>query len=93
MGHFEAAFEAVLYEKDAAVRRRIRDRMHKADRSLGGSIWRLRTTRGVRRDEFGALNEKTIARIERGEVAKPQRATLDAIASRLGVSVKELATY
>ena len=93
MGEFEAAFDAVLYEKDAAARRRMRVRMRAEDRSLGGSIWRLRTVRGVRRDEFGAVNQKTIARIERGEVAKPQRATLDAIASRLGVSVEELTTY
>jgi transcriptional regulator with XRE-family HTH domain len=47
----------------------------------------------MRRHEFGEIDEKTIARIERGEVKKPQRATLKAIASQLAVPVEELETY
>lgn len=93
MGDYEAAFDAVLYEHDSASRRRMRERMRENDRTLGGSIRRLRELRGVRREEFGEIDEKTIARIERGEVKKPQRATLEAIASRLGVQVDELETY
>ena len=93
LGDFEASFDAVLYEHDAASRRRMRDRMRKSDQSLGGSIRRLRELRGIRRREFGEIDEKTIARIERGEVKKPQQATLEKIAARLGVSVDELGTY
>jgi hypothetical protein len=93
LGDYEASFDAVLYEYDAASRRRMRERMRASDRSLGGSIRRLRELRGVRRHEFGEVDEKTIARIERGEVKKPQRATLEKIAARLGVSVDELGTY
>ena len=93
MGDYEAAFDSVLYEQDASARKRLRDRMRTQDRTLGGSLWRLRTMRGVRRDEFGEIDEKTIARIERGEVKKPQRATLEVIASRLGVSAEEIETY
>jgi hypothetical protein len=93
MGDYEAAFDAVLYEHDTASRQRMRERMRERDRSLGGSIWRLRTLRGIRRGEFGKIDGKTIARIERGEVKKPQRATLEVIASRLGVGVEELETY
>ena len=93
MGDYETTFDAVLYEQDAVARKRMRDRMRAQDRTLGGSLWRLRTMRGVRRDEFGKIDEKTIARIERGEVKKPQRATLEAIASRLGVSGAEIETY
>jgi DNA-binding Xre family transcriptional regulator len=47
----------------------------------------------VRRDEFGQIDEKTIARIERGEVKRPRRVTLEAIAARLGVSVEDIETY
>jgi hypothetical protein len=93
MGDYEAAFDAVLYEQDAAARKRMRGRMRAQDRTLGGSVWRLRTMRGVRRDEFGEIDEKTIARIERGEVQKPQRGTLEVIASRLGVGVDDLESY
>jgi hypothetical protein len=93
MGDYEASFDAVLYEHVAAARRRIRARMRKKDRTLGGSIRRLRELRGMRRHEFGEIDEKTIARIERGEVKKPQRATLKAIASQLAVPVEELETY
>ena len=80
MGDYEASFDAVLYEHDAAARRRMRARMRKKDRTLGGSIRRLRELRGMRRHEFGEIDEKTIARIERGEVKRPQRATPKAIA-------------
>ena len=93
LGDYEAAFDAVLYEHDAVSRKRLRARMRAKDRTLGGSVRRLRELRGVRREEFGVIDEKTIGRIERGEVKKPQRATLDVIASRLGVQVNELSTY
>jgi transcriptional regulator with XRE-family HTH domain len=63
------------------------------DDSLGGSIRRLRELRGVRRSDFGAISEKTIARIERGEVEQPREGTVRTIARRLGVSPEELATY
>ena len=93
LGECEVSFDAVLYEQDPAARRRMRARMRAQDRTLGGSVRRLRELRGVRRGEFGEVDEKTIARIERGEVRKPRRATLDVIASRLGVGVDELESY
>jgi transcriptional regulator with XRE-family HTH domain len=37
--------------------------------------------------------DRTIARIERNEVAKPQRETLETIAERLGVKVDEIGSY
>jgi DNA-binding XRE family transcriptional regulator len=93
LGDYEAAFDAVLYEFDARARARMRARMRAQDRSLGGSIRRLREMKGVRREEFGGVDAKTIARIERGEVSTPQRATLAAIADRLGVPVEKLESY
>lgn len=93
MGEHEAAFDAVLYEFDPRARARMRARMRAEDRSLGGSIRRLREMRGVRREEFGTPTAKTVARIERGEVTDPHPATLAAIADRLGVRVEELGSY
>ena len=64
--------------------------MIREERTLGASIRRRRLARGVGRDEFPGLDEKTLASIERGEVRRPQRGTLDVIATRLGVRVEEL---
>jgi DNA-binding Xre family transcriptional regulator len=91
-GKFEAAFDAVLYEHDRRFRRRLRARMSASDRSLGASLRRLRKQMGLRLQDFGPL-EKTLARIERGQVTRPRRSTLELIAQRLGCSVEELGSY
>ncbi len=93
MGDYEAAFDAILYERDPLYRRRAKRRMIQEEQTLGGSIRRLRLMRGIGRGEFPGLDEKTLARIERGDVERPQRATLEVIAKRLGVPVGELETY
>lgn len=92
-GAFEAAFDAVLYERDAEHRRRLRAQMREEDRSLGASIRRLRLQRGVRQADFGDVPARTVARIENGEVKRPQKETLAAIAERLGVRTSELASF
>lgn len=90
-GGYEAAFDTVLYLHDAEFRRRIRDR--RADGNpLGASVRRLRKQRGLRLDALGSL-AKTVARIERGEVRRPRRATLEAVAERLGTTVEELGQF
>jgi transcriptional regulator with XRE-family HTH domain len=43
--------------------------------------------------DFPGIPAKTLARIERGEVAKPHNDTLEAIAKQLGVLVEDLPTY
>ena len=93
LGEFEAAADAILYELDPAARRRMKNRTIDGDKSLGGSIRRLRIHRRVSRDEFGAIDGKTVARIERNEIAKPRIKTLEVTAKRLGVSIAELETY
>lgn len=92
-GGFEAATDAVLYDFDPEYRARAKKRQLQLDDSLGGSIRRLRELRGVRRSDFGGISEKTIARIERGEVELPRERTVRTIARRLGVSPEALATY
>ena len=47
---------------------------------------------GVRRAEFPGVDEKTIARIERGET-QPRAKTLKSIERRLGMSAEKIATY
>lgn len=92
-GGFEVAADAILYDFDGEYRARAKQRQLQLDDSLGGSLRRLRELRGVPRSDFGSISEKTVARIERGEVEQPRERTMRAIARRLGVSPEELATY
>jgi hypothetical protein len=93
LGDCEAATDAILYEFDDGYRRRAKRRQLETDRSLGGALRRLRLQKGLRQSDFPGLTAKEIARIERGEVKKPQQRTLAAIAKRIGVAAKEISTY
>lgn len=92
LGRYEASADALLYELDPEARRRQKQRQMQEDPSIGGAIRRLRTQRGLKRSDFPALAEKTLARIERGEV-QPRAKTLQHIAARLKVRPDELASY
>ena len=92
-GRYEAAADAVLYEFDSEARRRMKERQLDHDESLGGSIRRLRLSRGLSQADFPGLDPKTISRIERGKIEKPQEATLKNLADRLAVSISELGSY
>jgi hypothetical protein len=92
-GDYEAAADAVLYEYDSDFRRHLNKMRSAKEQTLGASIRRLRKQRQLTLHEFGNVGPKTLARIERGEVRKPRRSTLEAIARRLGVSVQELHTF
>ena len=83
----------MLYEQDKEYRRRKKKENFEADASLGGSIRRLRKQRRLWRTEFPGVPERTLARIERGEVAQPHRKTLELIARTLRVPVDELDSY
>lgn len=89
-GKYEAAFDAILYELDAAYRGRIKKQRIEEEQGLGASLRRLRLQRGVRREDFPGVQSKTIARIERGEITRPRPRTLEAIARHLAVRVDEL---
>jgi hypothetical protein len=92
LGEFQAAFDALLYELDPNYRKRLKNLRTQQDRTLAGSLRRLRKQRGFRLRDMGAL-EKAMARIERGEVTKPHRATLTAIAHQLGVLPGQLGDF
>ena len=93
LGDYEAATDAILYEFDDEYRQRAKRRQLETERSLGGALRRLRLQKGLRQSDFPGLTAKEIARIERGEVKKPQQRTLVAIAKRIGVAVEEISTY
>jgi hypothetical protein len=58
LGAFEAAVDALLYERDPAFRRRANGRLREEDRTLGGAIRRLQIHFGVARDTFPGLDER-----------------------------------
>jgi hypothetical protein len=93
LGRYEAATDAILYEHDPASRRRMKQRELTADRTFGGALRRLRLQKRLGRADFGAVNEKTVGRIERGEVVKPHARTLAVIARRLGIEPGEIQTF
>jgi hypothetical protein len=92
-GEYEAATDAILYEFDRASRQRMKKREIDGDQTFGGALRRLRLQRGLSRGDFDPISDKTIARIERGEVEKPHGDTLSVIAKRLGVKPEEIETY
>jgi len=76
LGKFEAAADAILYEFDSEARQRTKQRSIAKDASFGAALRRLRLQHGLRRADFEGISAKEIARIERGEVAKPHGKTL-----------------
>jgi hypothetical protein len=93
LGEYEAAVDAALYEFDSDFRRVERKRRIAEDKSFGAALRRLRLQRGLSRADFGSVTAKTIARIERGEVEKPHRSTVSAIAEKLGVRAEEIESF
>lgn len=93
LGEYEAAADAILYEFDAAYRRRAKKREVERDDSFGGALRRLRPQKGLHRSDFDGITAKEIARIERGEVRRLHPRTVAILAKRLGVSAREIPTY
>jgi hypothetical protein len=93
LGTYEATADVIFYEGDPDYRRQLNARRKAAERGLGPALRRLRMQRGLRQSDFGGVPGKTIARIERGEIAKPHRGTLAAIGQKLGVSPDEIETF
>lgn len=92
-GRYEAASDAVLFERDPEFRRRLRAQRVKEERSFGASLRRLRLLRGLTQDDFGAIDRRTIQRLESGATAKPQAETLGRLAKVLKVKPREIEEY
>jgi hypothetical protein len=93
LGAYEASADSILYEMDQEYRKKVHRQRKDSQKSFGASLLRLRKQRRLRRGQFAPLSAKTIARIERNEIAKPRGRTLQIIADRLGVPPEEIGTY
>ena len=91
-GKYQATFSVLLYERDIRYRRHLNRMREESDRSFGASMRRLRRQRGLKLSDFGVL-EKTVARIERGQVKHPRKRTLIRIAKLLRVAPEHIADY
>jgi hypothetical protein len=93
LGRYEASADAILYEVDRDYRKKMNLQRQECEKTFGASLRRLRKQRKLTRSDFPSLSAKTIARIERNEIDRPHRATLEAIAKRLGVVADEIGDY
>lgn len=93
LGDYEAASDAILYEFAPDVRRKLKARIIRQDRTFGGSIRRLRLQKGLSREDVPGVTARTLTRIETGRTRKPGAATLQALADSLGVGVGELGSF
>lgn len=92
-GEYEAAGDAILYETDAEYRTKLYAQRRETERTFGASLRRLRMQRRLTQSDFPGVTAKTVARIERGEVAKPHGKTLRTLAEALGVDEPEIERY
>jgi hypothetical protein len=92
-GDYEAASDLVLWEADPDYRKRTQSREQLYSTRLGASLHRLRKQRGLSHSDFPGVASRTVLRIERGEVSKPRRRTLDLIARTLLVPPDEIDTF
>ncbi|HVS11836.1 MAG TPA: helix-turn-helix domain-containing protein [Planctomycetota bacterium] len=93
LGNYEASSDSILYELDPDYRRRLNAQRRESERGLGPALRRLRKQRGLSRSEFPGLSEKTIARIERGEIQRPNARTVKALEAKLGMALDEIAEF
>jgi hypothetical protein len=90
---YDASSDVVLYEYDPEYRRMLDKHRRSEDQGFGPALRRLRLQRRLKRSDFEGISEMTIARIERGEIDRPHRKTLEAIARRLGVEPDEIESF
>lgn len=93
LGSYEATTDSILYELDSDYRRRLNARRRESERGFGPALRRLRKQRGLSRSDFPGLNEKTLARIERGEIEGPHARTIEALEQKLGMTRDEIASF
>ena len=92
-GSYESSADAVLYECDPNFRAKLNEKRRSEEKGFGPSLRRLRLQRQLNQTDFDPISAKTIARLERGEILKPRRDTLNVIAAKLGVEPDEVDTF
>lgn len=93
VGDKEASTDAILYAFDEVYRRRKKELRIEQDPTFGGALRRLRILRRLSRSDFEGVSAKEIARIERGEVERPHRKTIELLAQQLDVQPEEITSY
>ena len=93
LGKYEASSDSILYDLDADYRRRLNAQRRETDRGFGPALRRLRKQRGLSRSDFPGLSEKTLARIERGEIERPHPRTIEALERKLEMTADEIASF
>ena len=93
LGNFEASSDSILYDLDPDYRRRLSAQRRETDQGLGPALRRLRKQRGLSRSDFAGLSDKTLARIERGEIENPHPRTIEALETTLGMTKDEIASF
>jgi len=93
LGDYEASTDAILYDLDPDFRRRLNAVRRASDKGFGSALRRLRKQRGLSRSDFPGLNEKTLARIERGEIRRPHQSTISALERTLEMTRDQIASY
>ena len=93
LGSYEASTDSILHDLDPDYRRRLNARRRASDRGLGPALRRLRVQRGLSRSDFEGISAKTLARIERGEITQPRKATVRALEATLGLGLNEIASF
>ncbi len=92
-GDYEAAADAILYELNPEFRRRLNQQRQAEEKTFGACLRRLRKQRGLKRSDFPGIDEKTVARLERNESAKPHGKTMQILADCLGVAPNEIESF
>lgn len=92
-GGYEASADGILYEFDPVYRQKLKKERQASEKSFGASLRRLRLQRRLKRGDFAPVAAKTIARIERGDVERPQGKTLEAIEKKLGMNAEQIESY
>ena len=93
LGDYEASSGSILYDLDSGYRRRLNANRRDSEQGFGPALRRLRKQRGLSRSDFLGLSEKTLARIERGEIEKPHPRTIEALETKLGMTRDEISSF
>jgi len=90
-GNFESSMRGLLYENDKDYRLERKKQRLSSEKSFGACLRRLRIQKKLKQIDFKNTSEKTIRRIEDGDV--PTATTKAKILNELGLTEEELLSY
>lgn len=90
-GAYESSMRGLLYENDRQYRLERKKQRFGNERSFGACLRRFRLQKKLNQTDFYNVSEKTIRRIEGGEI--PKTVTKNKILAELGLAEDDLLTY